>query len=277
MHRSTSTQGNGTHESLGVRLSAPSGPRPAGNGRGQGRTPSQSPAWQTGSRNNPVVVNVSKSILDCTVPWLDTSPNYWPLDEHHYAEVLAVCRRSFHRRACSPTLRREFAVCRCSFHRRACSSTSRREFAVCRCSFQRRACSSTSRRVCFCVWWDTGSSSYPVWGWDPTSCRSPWGEGPSSRRSPWGEDPSCCRFRPDGDRDPSWSALAASASRLASSVPGGSKSTCPRGVVGKRGALSGEQPTEAGPDRRLHGVVPHALCLVDDRLGLEEPSCNIAW
>ena len=29
--------------------------------RDQGQTPSQSPAWQTGSRNNPVVMNVSKS------------------------------------------------------------------------------------------------------------------------------------------------------------------------------------------------------------------------
>ena len=34
--------------SSGVRSSAPSGPRLAGNGRGQGRTPSQSPAWRTG-------------------------------------------------------------------------------------------------------------------------------------------------------------------------------------------------------------------------------------
>ena len=32
----------------------PSRPRLAGSGRCQGRTPSQSPSWQTGSRNNPV-------------------------------------------------------------------------------------------------------------------------------------------------------------------------------------------------------------------------------
>ena len=24
-------------------------------------------------------------------PWLDTFSNCWPLDEHHYAEVFAVC------------------------------------------------------------------------------------------------------------------------------------------------------------------------------------------
>ena len=54
--------------SSGVRSSAPSGPRSAGNRRDQGRTPSQSPAWHTGSRNNPVVMNVNKSIPDCTDP-----------------------------------------------------------------------------------------------------------------------------------------------------------------------------------------------------------------
>ena len=75
----------------GARSSAPSAPRPAGNGRSQGRTPSQSPAWQTGSLNNPFVINVSKSIPDCIDPWLDTSSNCWPLDEHRYAEVFAVC------------------------------------------------------------------------------------------------------------------------------------------------------------------------------------------
>ena len=35
--------------STGGRSSAPSGPRPAGHGRGQGRVPSQTPSWQTGS------------------------------------------------------------------------------------------------------------------------------------------------------------------------------------------------------------------------------------
>ena len=77
--------------SSGVRSSAPSRPRSAGNGRGQGRTPSQSPAWQTGSRNNPVDENVSKYIPDCTDPWTDTSSNCWLLDEHHVAEIFPVC------------------------------------------------------------------------------------------------------------------------------------------------------------------------------------------
>ena len=76
------------------RSSAQSGPRPAGNGRGQGRTPSQSPACQMGSRNNPIVINVNKSIPDYADPWLDTSSNCWPLDEHHYAELFAVCSPS---------------------------------------------------------------------------------------------------------------------------------------------------------------------------------------
>ena len=50
---------------------------------------SQSPAWQTESRNNPVVMNVFKLAPDCADPWLDTSSNSWPLDEHHYAQVFA--------------------------------------------------------------------------------------------------------------------------------------------------------------------------------------------
>ena len=45
----------------------------------------QSPSWQTGSRNNPFVMNINK--LD---PWLDTSSNCWSLDEHPYTEVQAV-------------------------------------------------------------------------------------------------------------------------------------------------------------------------------------------
>ena len=77
--------------STGVRSSTPSGPRPAGNGRSQGGTPSQSPAWQTESRNNQVVMNVSKSIRDGTEFWTDTSSNCWPLDEHRFAMVFAVC------------------------------------------------------------------------------------------------------------------------------------------------------------------------------------------
>ena len=36
-------------------------------------------------------MNVSKSFPDCTDPWLDASSNCWPLDEHHYLEVFAVC------------------------------------------------------------------------------------------------------------------------------------------------------------------------------------------
>ena len=59
--------------SSGVRSSAPSGPRPAGNGRGQDRTLFQSPAWQTGLRNNLVVANINKTIPGCTDPWLDIS------------------------------------------------------------------------------------------------------------------------------------------------------------------------------------------------------------
>ena len=44
--------------SSGVRSSAPSRPRPAGHGRDQGRVPSQTPSWQMGSSNNPIVISV---------------------------------------------------------------------------------------------------------------------------------------------------------------------------------------------------------------------------
>ena len=47
---------------------------------------------------------------------------------------------------------------------------------------------------------------------------------------------------------------AVAASSRPSSVPGGSKSTCPSGVVGKRAVLIGEQAVEAGPDLRPRGV-----------------------
>ena len=47
--------------------------------------------------------------------------------------------------------------------------------------------------------------------------------------------------------------------------------------MGKRDALSGEQPSTAGPDRWLRGVVPYSRPLVGVRLGLGEPSCNMAW
>ena len=74
-----------------MRPSAPSGPRPHGNGRGQGRTPSQLSAWQAGSRNSSVIMSVSKSNPDCADAWTDTSSTCWPLDKHHFTEVFAVC------------------------------------------------------------------------------------------------------------------------------------------------------------------------------------------
>ena len=73
--------------SSGVRSSAPSGPWPAGHGRGQGRVPSQTPSWQTGSSLNRIVMSVN----DTTDPWTDYTSKCWPLEEHHYAEVFAVC------------------------------------------------------------------------------------------------------------------------------------------------------------------------------------------
>ena len=66
---------------------APSGPRPAGHGRGQGRVPSQTPSWQMGSSNDPIVM----SVIDPADPWTDNTSKRWPLEEHHYAEVFAVC------------------------------------------------------------------------------------------------------------------------------------------------------------------------------------------
>ena len=73
--------------SSGVRSSVPSGPRPAGHGRGQGRVPFQTPSWQTASSNNPNVI----SVKDLTDPWTGHTSKCWPLEEHHYAEVFAVC------------------------------------------------------------------------------------------------------------------------------------------------------------------------------------------
>ena len=73
--------------SSGVRSSAPSGPRPACHGRSHGRVPSQTPSWQTGSCNNPVVMSVN----DPTDPWTDNTSKCWPLEEHHHAVVFAVC------------------------------------------------------------------------------------------------------------------------------------------------------------------------------------------
>ena len=45
--------------SSGVRSSAPSGPWPAGRGRGKGQVPSQTPSWQTRSSNDPIVMSVN--------------------------------------------------------------------------------------------------------------------------------------------------------------------------------------------------------------------------
>ena len=49
--------------------------------------PSQTPQWHSGSSNNPVVMSVN----DPTDPWTDHTFKCWPLEEHHYAEVFAVC------------------------------------------------------------------------------------------------------------------------------------------------------------------------------------------
>ena len=67
----------------GVQSSAPSGPRPAGHGRGQGRLPSQTTSWQMGPSNNPIVM----SVIDSADPWTDNTSKCWPFEEHHYAEV----------------------------------------------------------------------------------------------------------------------------------------------------------------------------------------------
>ena len=75
--------------SSGVRSSAPSGPRPAGHRRGQGRVPSQTSSWQMGSSNNPIVM----SVIDSAEPWTDNTSKCWPLEEHHYAEVLPFALR----------------------------------------------------------------------------------------------------------------------------------------------------------------------------------------
>ena len=69
----------------------PVGSWPASTGHGQGRSLSQSPSWQTRWRNNPLVMNVNNSIPDCLNPGLDTCSNPWPLHEHHWVEVHAVC------------------------------------------------------------------------------------------------------------------------------------------------------------------------------------------
>ena len=72
--------------SSGARSSSPSGPRPAGHDRGQGRVPSQTPSWQTGSSHHPIAM----SINDPTVPLIDCTFNFWPLEEQHCAEGFTV-------------------------------------------------------------------------------------------------------------------------------------------------------------------------------------------
>ena len=44
-----------------------------------------------GSRNTPLGMNGNPFLSDCLDLRLDTSSNRWPLDEHHYADVYAVC------------------------------------------------------------------------------------------------------------------------------------------------------------------------------------------
>ena len=48
-------------------------------------------------------------------------------------------------------------------------------------------------------------------------------------------------------------------------------------MVGKPAALIGKQVTEAGPDQRPRSVEPYSLALTGERLGLDEPSCDMAW
>ena len=72
--------------STGARSSAPSGPRPADHGRGQGRVPSQSLSWRAESSHHLTAVLID----DSSDPWLDHISNCWPLEEHHYAENFAV-------------------------------------------------------------------------------------------------------------------------------------------------------------------------------------------
>ena len=57
--------------SSGAQSSAPSGPRSAGHGRGQGGVPSQTPSWQTGSSHNSIAMPVN----DPTDPWTDQTSN----------------------------------------------------------------------------------------------------------------------------------------------------------------------------------------------------------
>ena len=67
--------------SSGAQSSAPSGPRSAGHGRGQGGVPFQTPSWQTGSSHNSIVMPVN----DPTDPWTDQTSNCWPWEDQRYA------------------------------------------------------------------------------------------------------------------------------------------------------------------------------------------------
>ena len=72
--------------STSARSSAPSGPRPADHGHGQGRVSSQLLSWQKRSSHHPIAISPD----DLSDPWLDQTSDCWPLEEHHYAEVFAV-------------------------------------------------------------------------------------------------------------------------------------------------------------------------------------------
>ena len=48
-------------------------------------------------------------------------------------------------------------------------------------------------------------------------------------------------------------------------------------MVGKQGALSGEQASDTGPDGQLRGVGPYSMSLDDIRSWFAEPSCDMAW
>ena len=59
---------------------------PADHGRGQGRVPSQSLLWQTGSSHHPTAMPID----DLSHPLLDQTSNCWSLEEHHYGDFCAV-------------------------------------------------------------------------------------------------------------------------------------------------------------------------------------------
>ena len=70
-------------------FSASSSASPAARGHGQGRAPLQSSAWATGSKRNPVIMNVSDASNNVDDPWATSSSySHWPLA--HCDEVCAV-------------------------------------------------------------------------------------------------------------------------------------------------------------------------------------------